>query len=167
MVKRIAIIVIVLALLGAAGLGVWAATPLDEILSPTPEPTATALPKPISVLIASGYDACEFTITPPTAGYRLDYGFQTAGSTGKLTELPSDVVLDEVTVTAQQFPLRRPNLVLDAGIKRKFRIESSDNGYWQYAIRPPEGTAVDETFLIQPPESAGSGQSFRLQACRG
>lgn len=159
--KRIAIVVIVLTLLGAAGLGVWAATPLDEILSPTPEATSIPTTIVVNVLTASGRDSCEFAVKPPTAGWRLQYGFQNPGTSGKLMEIPGDTVIEEVTVA---FPLRYSNLPLEAGIQRKFRI---DGAAWQYSVRPPDDTPINETFLTQPPESAGSSQSFRLQACRG
>ena len=168
MLRKIAIVVIVLALLGAAGIGVWASTPLDEILSPTPEATATpvAVVATVDVVSISGYSACEFSVNPSTDGWNLQYSFQTPSTTGKLTELPGDIVLTEIAVT---FPIEHSSIPLDAGVARKFRIETSNNGWWQYSVRPPDGTAMVTTSMRQPPDENGSGpqQSFRLKACRG
>ena len=166
-VKRIAITVIVLALLGAAGLGVWASTPLDEILSPTPTPAPTAVPVKVAVKSVGGYSACVFTVNPVGDGWRLDYSFTTPGTTGTLSE--GDTILDTVTVTPQQFPVRRPPITLEANTARKFRIEVVGPGSWQYAIRPAEGTSVDESFESQPPDGSASGaqQAFRIRNCRG
>lgn len=171
MLKRIGIIVIVLVLLGAAGIGVWASTPLDEILSPTPEATATpvavVVTETINVVSASGYSACEFSVKPADQGWSLHYGFETPGTTGKLVE--GDIVLDKVIVGSTDYPLHRPSIVLEAGVSRKFRIEASGNGWWQYSVRPADGTVIAVTSIKQPPDENGSGpqQSFRLKACRG
>lgn len=169
--KKLAIIIIVLALLGAAGLGVWASTPLDEILSPTPAPTTTAISATavtaVDIVSYSGYSACSFTVKPAVSGWQLHYSFTTPGTVGMLAE--RDSVLDVVTVTPAQFPLGRPPVALEANVSRKFTISVSGPGTWQYAVRPPEGAPVNEGFLNQPADTATSAaqQSFRLQACRG
>lgn len=153
MLKKIAIVVIVLALLGAAGLGVWASTPLDEILSPTPEATATPVPTywtdpPLTIVAVSGSEKCSYrpdvhikNFGVALDGWTVNWGF-TPGpdktAPGTLRRFGADPAVLVDAAIAAGFGGSEP---VTAGTR--YEIEAP-NGGWSITIRPPKGIPYQE-----------------------
>ena len=149
MLKRIGIIVIVVALLGAAGIGVWAATPLDEIVSPTPEATATPAPTswtsaPLTIVSVSGSEKCSYrpdvhinNFGVGLEGWTVNWGFSPTGH-GTLRRFGADPAVLYDSDILRGFGGFEP---VTAGAR--YEIEAT-NGGWSITIRPPKGIPYQE-----------------------
>jgi hypothetical protein len=167
--RRALIAIVIAAAVIGGGIAVWAASPLVD--QPTPEPTPTPVPTvaPVTVKVVSGRSDCTFRVERTGNGWRLIYAFWTPGTMGTITTIPADDVLVSVAVREGE---TRPRGVIALTGNERLRIETTNDGVWQYAIRPPDGIPVIETFESQPPEGAAAAdaiaqQAFRLRNCGG